>query len=127
MNKHERKYLRRVRRWLPCRRGMKGSIMARITARVEEWCQANPACTYPELEAHFGAPQQIAAAYIENVDSGELLRDLHIKRRVVNAVSVALVTAVLVWAIGVTVAVVDHMMDTRYGYETFETHIIEGK
>lgn len=94
--------------------------MARITARVEEWCQANPACTYPELEAHFGAPQQIAAAYIENVDSGELLRDLHIKRRVVTVVSVALVTAVLVWAIGVTVAVVDRMRDTRYGYMVTE-------
>lgn len=75
------------------------------------------------MEAHFGAPQQIAAAYIENVDSGELLRDLHIKRRVVTVVSVALVTAVLVWAIGVTVIVVDHMMDTHNGYivtEQFE-------
>ena len=81
MNKNVKKYLRRVRGWLPCTRRMKNDIMARIEESLLSWSQDNPNCTYPDIEAQFGKPEKIAAVYVENVGAEELLHNLHVKKK----------------------------------------------
>lgn len=116
MNKSVKKYLRRVRGWLPCTRRMKNDIMARIEESLLSWSQDNPNCTYPDIEARFGKPEKIAAVYVENVGAEELLHNLHVKKKIVTAVTAVAVIIALIWAIGVTVVVVDAMLNTHYGY-----------
>lgn len=116
MNKHVKKYLRRVRGWLPCTRRMKDDIMSRIADSLLAWVQEHPDCTYPEIEARFGKPKKIAADYVDNLGTAELLDNLHIKKRIVTSVAVTLATVVLIWAIGVTVVVVDAMLNTHNSY-----------
>lgn len=125
MNKNVKKYLRRVRGWLPCTRRMKNDIMARIEESLLSWSQDNPNCTYPDIEARFGKPEKIAAVYVENVDAEELLHNLHVKKKIVTAVTAVAVIIALIWAIGVTVVVVDAMLNTHYGYIVTEYYEYE--
>ena len=116
MNKSIKKYLRRVRGWLPCTRRMKNDIMARIENSLLSWVQENPNCDYLDIEARFGKPEKIAADYVDNLGTAELLKNLHIKKKIVTAVTAVAVTIALIWASGVTVVVVDAMLNTHYGY-----------
>lgn len=116
MNKSVKKYLRRVRGWLPCTRRMKNDIMARIEDSLLSWARENPGCNYRDIEARFGCPQKIAADYVDNLGTAELLNNLHIKKKIVTAVTVAMAALVLIWAVGVTVVVVDAMLETHGGY-----------
>ena len=127
MNKNVKKYLRRVRGWLPCTRRMKNDIMARIEESLLSWSQDNPNCTYPDIEARFGKPEKIAAVYVENVGAEELLHNLHVKKKIVTAVTAVAVIIALIWAVSVAIVTVDAMLDTHYGYETYEMHIIDGE
>ena len=55
------------------------------------------------LEQRFGMPQQVAAAWVDEMDTSELLAELHIHRRIVMVVALVLAaalvifTGVLVW------------------------------
>lgn len=116
MNKSVKKYLRRVRGWLPCTRRMKNDIMARIEDSVLSWAQENPRCTYPDIEAQFGKPETIAADYVDNLGTAELLKNLHIKKKIVTAVTAVAVIIALIWAVSVAIVTVDAMLNTHYGY-----------
>lgn len=116
MNKSVKKYLRRVRGWLPCTRRMKNDIMARIEDSLLSWAQENPGCTYPKIEAHFGKPEKIAADYVDNLETAELLKNLHIKKKIVTVVTAVAVTIALIWAVSVAIVTVDAMLNTHYGY-----------
>ncbi len=115
MNKSVKKYLRRVRGWLPCTRRMKNDIMARIEDSVLSWAQENPHCSYTDIENQFGKPDRIAADYVDNLGTAELLKNLHIKKKIVTVMTAIAVIIALIWAIGVTVVVVDAMLNTHYG------------
>ena len=116
MNKSVKKYLHRVRGWLPCTRRMKNDIMARIEDSLLSWAQENPNCDYPDIEARFGKPEKIAADYVDNLGTAELLKNLHIKKKIVTIVTAVAVTIALIWAIGVTVVVVDAINTTHNSY-----------
>ena len=116
MNKSVKKYLRRVRGWLPCTRRMKNDIMARVEESLLSWSQDNPNCTYPDIEARFGKPEKIAADYVDNLGTAELLKNLHIKKKIVTAVTAVAVTIALIWAVSVAIVTVDAMLNTHYGY-----------
>ena len=116
MNKSVKKYLRRVRGWLPCTRRMKNDIMARIEDSLLSWAQVNPGCTYPEIEAHFGKPEKIAADYVDNLETAELLKNLHIKKKIVTVVTAVAVTIALIWAVSVAIVTVDAINTTHNSY-----------
>ena len=122
MNKSVKKYLRRVRGWLPCTRRMKNDIMARIEDSLLSWAQENPNCDYPDIEARFGKPEKIAADYVDNLGTAELLKNLHIKKKIVTVVTAVAVTIALIWAVSVAIVTVDAMLNTHYGYIVNELH-----
>lgn len=49
------------------------------------------------LAERFGTPQQVAAAYVDEMPTAELLAQLHIRRRVVTTVVLAVVAALAVY------------------------------
>ncbi len=102
MNKDTKRYLRTVRGWLPCSGKLKRCIMTQITNRVQEYLAQNPKSTFDEICAHFGYPQEIAVAYIENTDTAEILKSLRIRRRIVTIVITAVLVILISWATVIT-------------------------
>lgn len=72
-----------------------------LRAQAEEYIEGGGDAA--ALEQRFGMPQQVAAAWVDEMDTSELLAELHIHRRIVMVVALVLAaalvifTGVLVW------------------------------
>ncbi len=60
-----------------------------------------------DLEAAFGTPQAVAAAYIDDMDTGELLAALRHRRRVLRLVGVGLLAALAIWLTACIISTID--------------------
>lgn len=69
-------------------------------------------------QAHFGDPETIAAAYVDEMGTDVLLRDLRIRRKIVSVVAGVMVAILAIWLIAVGWAVVRELNDSN-------GHIIE--
>ncbi|MBR2888869.1 MAG: hypothetical protein IKC09_01165 [Oscillospiraceae bacterium] len=90
-------YFRQIRGWLPCSRRLKNQILEPLEASVDEFIQKNPDANLAQIQAHFGTPEQIAAACVDEMDPGVLIRDLRVRRRVVAIVSAVAAFVVATW------------------------------
>ena len=72
-NRTARRYLREAKSWLPCSGKQKRDILARIENVVNDYVDQNPDADYSEIMNRFGTPRQIAAAYVDDMDTEELL------------------------------------------------------
>ena len=121
MTKNDRalkRYYKAVRGWLPCSQKLKKQILAQIQDSVENYLEQNPEADPTQLQAYFGDPQTIAAAYVENTGTAEILKGLRIRRRVVTAVTAALVIALVLWGSVVTwAAMKTHRNINGYGIQ----------
>lgn len=90
------KYVRAVSGFLPCSGKTKKPWLDAIRAQAEDYIAqgGDPAA----LAERFGTPQQVAAAYVDELPTAELLAQLHIRRRVVTTVVLAVVAALAVYA-----------------------------
>lgn len=86
------KYVRAVSGFLPCSGKTKKPWLDAIRAQAEDYIAqgGDPAA----LAERFGTPQQVAAAYVDEMPTAEL----HIRRRVVTTVVLAVVAALAVYA-----------------------------
>lgn len=127
MERHSRavrRYLRETRGWLPCSWKLKREILNRIESTVREYVVDNPNVSYEGLTERFGIPQQIAATYVEEMGTDELLRDLRIRRKIVKIVAATAAVVICLWAGLVIASYVDHRKDVN-GYATVEIIEIE--
>lgn len=91
------RYVRAVSGFLPC----SGKVKKPLRAQAEEYITDGGDAA--ALEQRFGTPQQVAAAWVDEMDTSELLAELHIHRRIVMVVALVLAavlvifTGVLVW------------------------------
>ena len=69
------RYCRAVGSYLPCSPRQKREILLGLRQRLEDHCAEHPESA-EDLEAAFGTPQAVAAAYIDDMDTGELLAAL---------------------------------------------------
>ena len=90
-----RRYCRAVGSYLPCSRRQKREILQGLRQRLEDCCAEHPEGT-ESFEAFFGTPQAVAAAYIDDMDTGELLAALRQRRRVLRLVGAGLLAALAV-------------------------------
>lgn len=93
-----RRYLREVKSWLPCGGKMKKEIMGKIGGTVGAYLTEHPEGDYGALVARFGTPQQIASAYVDELETPELLNSLRIRRQIVKIVSVTALVVIILWA-----------------------------
>lgn len=111
MGKHNsaaRRYLREIRGWLPCSRKLKRDILEKIGNTITDYLSENPTAPYTELTARFGTPQQIAASYVDEMETGELLRDLRIRKKIVQIITAVAVAVVMLWLGVVSIALFEH-------------------
>ena len=114
------RYYRAIRSWLPCTRKLKKQIMVQVQSRVQDYLTQNPDTDITGLQAEFGTPQTIAAAYVENSDIEEILRGLRVRRRIVAIVMTAVMIVLLSWAAVVTWEIVYAYNTFNYGYIVVE-------
>lgn len=115
MNKEIKKYLRRVRAWLPCTTKRKRVILQSLREDISLFSQDQPNPSFDDLLQRFGTPQQIASAFVDEMGSMELLRDLRVRRRVITIAIVAAMTVILIWAIAVGIALIDEQNSSGGG------------
>lgn len=124
-NRAARRYLRNVRDWLPCSGKLKREIMARIKNVLDDYLAEHPEADFAELSRRFGLPEQIAASYVEDMDTEELLRNLRIRRRIVGIVTCTALIVITLWAGTVTYAII-HNERLAHGYGVLgEIEVIE--
>ena len=97
MNPSARKYLQQVRGWIPCGGKMKQRTMAQIEDNLNHFLDENPNVDYKAIVARFGTPEEIAATYVDEMDTPELLSNLRIKRKIVQIVAGTAAVAVAIW------------------------------
>ena len=96
-NTAARRYLREVRRGLPCSRKRKRAFLETVGRDIEEYLRETPEADYQALVRRFGSPIQIAEDYLEETDTLEPIRGLRLRRRIYSAVFAAAVLAVTVF------------------------------
>lgn len=100
-NPSAKKYLRRVRRVLPCVGKMKKEMMNMAACDISAFLQEQPEADYETIESRFGKPETIAAAYVENMGTAEILKKMYIRKRIMTALLLVLVFVVVTWILAV--------------------------
>lgn len=125
MNSRElalRRYYWTIRSYLPCSGKLKKQILMEIRANISHYLEEFPEAEFPQIEARFGTPQSIAAAYVDDLNTQELLVSLHIRRKILTIVLAGISIAALLWASAILVASHDHYRDMN-GYG--ESYIVD--
>lgn len=103
-----KRYFHTIRSYLPCSRKLKKRILDEIHSSVNGYLSDHPDATITEIETHFGEPKNIAAAYVDDMDTSELLHALRVRRRITTAVVAGVIAALLMWASCLSYAYVQH-------------------
>lgn len=107
-----RAYCRAVKSWLPCDAKQKRRILEKIRLDVMGFLEENPGADFAAIQARFGTPQAIASAYVDDLDTAQLLYSLRIRKRIVTIIAATMATILLTWAGVVTWAVIDARKNT---------------
>lgn len=68
-----------------------------MAASIRAFASDHPSADYEHLVARFGSPEQIAATYVDEMESGELINSLRIKRKILCLVVGAVIMALIIW------------------------------
>ena len=110
-----RRFLREIRKSIPGGGKQKKQMVERVKVSILEYLTEEPDAGYDDLCTRFGAPEQIAAAYLEELDVSDLKKQLTIREKIVRAVATGVIVAVIVW-LGVAVYAVREYGDAMPGY-----------
>lgn len=121
LNKQLKVYYCDIRRCLHCKSNLKRKIRDTIAENVDAFLEENPSADFQSIQQHFGTPQQIASAYIDETPSEELIKKLKLRKTVIAVVCTATAAALLMWGIVLSIAILDNH-EAEHGYiETFIT------
>lgn len=101
MNSRElalRRYYWTIRSYLPCSGKLKKQILMEIRTNISHYLEEFPEAEFSQIEGRFGTPQSIAAAYVDDMNTQELLRALRIRRRIVKFIICSLLLVLIAWA-----------------------------
>lgn len=119
-----RRYCRAVGSYLPCARRQKRQLLRDLRQRLEEYRDEHPDETSPE--ERFGTPQQVAAGYVDDMDTTELLQALRYRRRVIPAVVSGILAALAVLTAALCMQLYDYHRAIRGWGDLIITERIEG-
>lgn len=92
-----RRYYRRISSWLPCSRQQKKEILEKIKSNVFDYLEENPEADIRQIQAWFGEPEAIAAAYVDEMDTRTLLSGLRIRRNILRIVAATAALVLISW------------------------------
>lgn len=92
-----KRYYRSIRNCLPSSRKLKAKVLAEIDSNINEYLRENPYADIASIEARFGAPEQIAVAYVDELGTPELLKKLAIRKRILTIVISTVAIILILW------------------------------
>lgn len=104
--KELKQYYRQIQSWLPCGGRLKRRMMVNITANIEGYLAEHPQTDFAALQSHFGTPQEIAATYVDDMDTAELLSAIHNRRKILLSVVYGVTAIVAIWAVVMLVVLI---------------------
>lgn len=117
-NAQVRRYLREIQGCIPCHGKAKYEILRKIKGMIRAALSDAPEMSYEMLVERFGTPQQIAASYVDELDTPELLKKLRLRNKII---AIVCATAAIILAIWVGVVVTA----TQKHYGEMNGHIVE--
>lgn len=123
-DENAKRYLREIRGALVCSPKIKRRIISEIKESVLAFLAEVPDADYNCITARFGTPQQIAATYVDEMESTEILSSLQIRKRIIAIVMVGMIAIVTVW---LSVVGSEYMkyMDNTNGYFDIAIEVLE--
>lgn len=99
-------YYRNISTLLPCPGGMKRNLLSGLKTQIAAYLEENPNADMETVQDRFGTPQQIVGAALEEMPTPEVLRKIHIRKRILLILGAALLAALLIWLGAAVVAVI---------------------
>lgn len=121
MNKELKKYINQVKGYMLCDGGTKRKCINDLKSEIQDYIDTQGTQNIEKIKARFGTPEQIAKAFLMEMDVKKVKKKLDIRRAVI---AVAL-SIVLIWGIGVTIAVVDAVEDGSGSFDKEVISVIE--
>lgn len=90
-------YCRTVSAFFPSATPGKRKLLRELRAQAKAFLAEHPTGGYDELVARFGSPEQVADAYIAQLDSGKLVRSIRFRRICVRWAAAALTVLLLLF------------------------------
>lgn len=97
----------------------KKEILRKIKRSIESYIFDGDYISYRQIRSRFGDPQQIAMAYLTEMDPEELLERINRKRIVVRGFVTVVIIALALWAISLIHDLIAVIKDNN-GYEIVE-------
>lgn len=97
-NKALKRYLRRVKKNLPCSGKEKGKIVGDLKNNITDYLLACPDATLQDIEEHFGSPESIALSCVEQTEVNTIIKKIRIRKTVLHIVAATAALIVLLWA-----------------------------
>ena len=101
-----RRYYRQISSWLPCSQQQKKEILEKIKSNVSDYLEENPEADIRQVQAWFGTPEAIAAAYVDEMDTQVLLHGLRIRRKILKIVAGLAAFAIISWGMVIVGSVI---------------------
>lgn len=114
-----RRYYFTIRSYLPCSHKMKKRILDEIRANILRYLEEHPDTDFGQIEARFGKPKDIAAAYVDDMNTAELLHILRIRRRIVTTATIGIIIALTIWGSFLSLAHADSVKASNGYTESF--------
>lgn len=98
------KYKRKVGQMLPCAAEEKKFVLAEIDRSLGN--KANT-MSYEDIVEQVGSPETLAASAIQDMEAEEIAAAMKTRNRMIRLIALLVAGILLVWAIGVTIALID--------------------
>lgn len=122
-NRELKKYLRQIKTELLCPTKEQNRIMGDLKENITGYLEKHPEATIASVQAYFGSPQQIAASYVEELPTPELIQKLKLRRcilrSVVAIVGAAALLCVALWIAAIVTALISVHNSSNPYIETY--------
>lgn len=92
-----KRYYRSIRNCLPSSHKLKAKVLAEIKSNINAYLLENPSANIASIEARFGAPEQIAASYVDELETPELLKKFQIRKKILTLTISAIAIVLILW------------------------------
>ena len=98
------RYMREVRRNLPCSFRTKYELLSRLQGSLADFTEERPHACYEDITEHFGAPTDVADAYFADLPAPQLRKALQTARFVRLLLTTVIALKLLLYAVVIGMA-----------------------
>ena len=110
-NRAAKRYMREVRRNLPCSFKTKRELLARLQDSLLDFVGERPHASYEDITEHFGVPTDVADMYFADLPAAQLRKALQTARFVRRLLLAACLLAFLLYAVTLGVIIYENHND----------------